>query len=488
MIRRASHGATTRIGAVDRPRWNERTWEGMRARFYLPVVALLAALLAAASPGLAQEDPGGVSFITPFPPGDTYNIVMIGDDLAEGLLGGAMDIFQKDPRVVIRTPHLSINGLMRNDFAEKLVGLEENLKTVSPQIAIVMMGAWDRVSVRDATGKRVMVGTEGWKREYAARSDRLLKLLKKRNIAVYWVGLPSVRRYDANESVQMMNSILRERIYLNGAKYVDTYAGFADENGGYSAYGPDVTGKIRLLRAGDGVYFTWEGNRKLAYFVDRELRRDLNQAKADRTIPLDGAEAEQAKINPDSAKPGPAAAPDAAGAAKSAETKAAKARQEPGDGSGDQKADNGKINLRIVSEGGREELVTLDIVRPAIPASVIALVTRRESPDRPSQLGEAIIDQIPGGLTVMSTVALSSGARAGGGRRLSPSQAPYFRVLFKGERLPPKPGRADDTAWPRPAPPPEAAYLPDADPVETGATALEDTRKTGASQRRKSRE
>jgi hypothetical protein len=462
----------------------------MRARFRRTVVALLATVLAAASPAVtkAQEDSGGTSFITPFPPGDTYNVVMIGDDLAEGLLSGALEIFQKDPRVIIRTPHLSINGLMRNDLADKLVTLEENLKAASPQIAIVMMGAWDRVSVRDASGKRVMVGTEGWKREYAARSDRLLKLLKRRNIAVYWVGLPSVRRYDANEDVQTMNSILRERIYLNGAKYIDTYAGFADENGGYSAYGPDVNGKIRLLRAGDGVYFTWEGNRKLAYFVDRELRRDLNQARADRTIPLDGNETEQAKINPDSAKPGPAPAPGA-DAAKSAETKAAKARQAQSDGAGDQKADNGKINLRIVSEGGREELVTMDIVRPAIPASVIALVTRRESPDRPSQLGEAIIDQIPGGLTVMSTVALSSGAQTGGRRRLSPSQSPYFRVLFKGERLPPKPGRADDTSWPRPAPPPEAAYLPDADPVETGATsALEDTRKTGASQRRKSRE
>jgi hypothetical protein len=133
--------------------------------------------------------------------------------------------------------------------------------------------------------------------------------------------------------------------------------------------------------------------------------------------------------------------------------------------------------------------VSLDIVRPAIPASVIALVTRRESPDRASQLGENIIDQIPGGLTVMSTVALSSGtAQSGGRRRLSPSQSPYFRVLFKGERLPPKPGRADDTSWPRPAPPPEAAYLPDADPVETGATSQAEALPKANAARRKSRE
>lgn len=444
----------------------------MCARLTFPLVALLAALMAAAGPAAAQEDPAGTAFITPFPPNDTYNVVVVGDDLAEGLLGGAREIFQKDPRVVIRTAPLSVGGLMRRDFDQKLIDLEESLKSDPAQIAILMMGAWDRVSVRDpATGRRLMVGTEGWRREYAARADRLLKMLRRRNVAAYWIGLPNVRRSDANDDVQMMNSILRERAYLNGARFVDTYAAFIDENGGYSQYGPDVTGKIRLLRAGDGVYFTWEGNRKLAYFVDRELRRDLTQARADRAIPLDGDPAEQAKINPDRAKLADPAAGREAPAAHGSEPGVAKALPSNAGGGLDQKADNSRINLRIMSEGGREEVVSLDIVRPAISASVVALVTRRESPDRPSQLGESVVDQIPGGLTVLSTVALATGSgQAGGRRRLSPSQSPYFRVLFKGERLPPKPGRADDASWPRPAPPPEAVYLPDADPLETGAT------------------
>jgi len=464
----------------------------MRARLTSPLVALLLVLVtAAASPGMAQEDPSGTSFITPFPPNDTYNVVIVGDDLAEGLLGGAREIFQKDPRVVIRNTPRSIGGLMRRDFDQKLVELEEGLKTEPAQIAILMMGAWDRVSVRDpATGKRLMVGTDGWRREYAARSDRLLKMLRRRNVATYWVGLPNVRRNDANDDVQAMNSLLRERAYLNGAKYIDTYAAFIDENGGYSQYGPDVTGKIRLLRAGDGVYFTWEGNKKLAYFVDRELRRDVTQARADRAIPLDGDTAEQSKINPDRIKLTEETA--GSGKAPSAGPEASPAKgRESGAGSsvGDQKADNSRINLRIVSEGGREEIVALDIVRPAISASVVALVTRRESPDKPSQLGETVIDQIPGGLTVLSTVALATGSGQPGRRRLSPSQSPYFRVLFKGERLPPKPGRADDASWPRPAPPPEAAYFPAADPVETGATReASEASASKQAQRRKSRD
>jgi hypothetical protein len=44
-------------------------------------------------------------------------------------------------------------------------------------------------------------------------------------------------------------------------------------------------------------------------------------------------------------------------------------------------------------------------------------------------------------------------------------QTPYYRVLFKGERLTPRAGRADDLPWPRPEP---AAVL-DTEIDETGA-------------------
>lgn len=441
--------------------------------FFLLLVFV--ALLAADAPARAQDEgPIGASYITPFPQGEIYSLHVIGDDLADGLLEGLTSAFQGDARLVVNVAPFTINGLLRGDFDEKLVQLEEDLKTQPVHIAVVMLGAWDRVSIRDGSGKRLQVGTPAWRQEYAARADRLMRALKRRNVAVYWVGLPIVRRYEANEDAQMMNDILRERVYLNGLRYIDAYGGFSDESGGYSAYGPDLTGKTRLLRQGDGVYFTDEGNRKLAHFVERDLRRDLTNAKADRTIPLAGDEAEQAKINPDKAKLANLKSGTEPGVAKPGQPAETAAPAAPGvQGPTEQKADNGKINLRILGAGGVEEVVSLDIVRPAIPASVVALVTRRESADRPSQLGEPVIDQIAGGLTVMSTVALAQGPGGAVGRaRLAPSQTPYFRVLFKGERLQPKPGRADDTSWPRPADPPEQAFIPIADPVETGATTV----------------
>src|SRR5262249_57608272 len=46
----------------------------------------------------------------------------------------------------------------------------------------------------------------------------------------------------------------------------------------------------------DGMVFTAAGNRKLALFVEQEIKRDLNLAKNERAIPLAGNEAEQKRV------------------------------------------------------------------------------------------------------------------------------------------------------------------------------------------------
>jgi hypothetical protein len=52
--------------------------------------------------------------------------------------------------------------------------------------------------------------------------------------------------------------------------------GFVDEAGKYSNYGPDYEGQTRRLRSSDGVFFTKYGARKLAHYVERELRRFMS--------------------------------------------------------------------------------------------------------------------------------------------------------------------------------------------------------------------
>ena len=81
-----------------------------------------------------------------------------------------------------------------------------------------------------------------------------------------------------------------ERISLDGTSITEdrlaelitriaTIEPFLDDRGLYAAYGPDVNGQFQKLRAGDGVHFTKAGARKLAYFLEAEIRRAMEGAR-----------------------------------------------------------------------------------------------------------------------------------------------------------------------------------------------------------------
>jgi hypothetical protein len=96
-------------------------------------------------------------------------------------------------------------------------------------------------------------------------------------VPVFWVGLPSIRGTKSTADAVYLNDLFRARAERDGAVYIDVWDGFVDEAGKYSSFGPDYEGQIRRLRSPDGVYFTKYGARKLAHYVEREIRRYMNK-------------------------------------------------------------------------------------------------------------------------------------------------------------------------------------------------------------------
>ncbi|MGE0379457.1 MAG: GDSL-type esterase/lipase family protein [Hyphomicrobium sp.] len=407
-------------------------------------IAVIAAVLLGWAGARAADDDTGGSFLNPFPEGEVYKVLVVGDDFADGLLSGLAESFGNDSRLELPKQIRPLSGIMSSKFDNKADEFAQAMANEKADIVVVMVGDSDRVTLRTSDNRRVAVMSPEWRTEYVRRLDKIMKAVKIKNAGVYWVGLPNLSRPIANDQAQGMNEVIRERAYQNGFRYIDAFAGFTDESGSYSAYGPDLAGKIRVLRQGDGVHFTDAGNAKLAHFVEKEMRRDLNRAKADRSIPLAGNEAEQALINPENAVKSPAPSSPAAAEKPAQEEKKTLISAPVADPSGDVAADNAKISMVVTGNNGRPETVSLEIVRPPIPASVVALMTRRQAS---GQMGDQLVDQIGDGLTLMNSVT-PSGQKGPG--KLSPSQAPYFRLLVKGERLQPKPGRADDFTWQKP--------------------------------------
>ena len=400
---------------------------------------LLAGLVVGLAPALAQQGTTPVqrSYINPFPNGDRYRVLVVGDSLGDGLWSGLYRAFEDDATLEFIQRAKASTGFSRPDSYDWNAELADLLKENTYQIAVVMFGANDAQAIK--SGKDCLkVGSEGWREVYGQRVEAFIKKLRAANIAVYWVGLPIMRSPAQNADAEALNDVYREKAFINGAKFIETWNGFTDEAGRFSAYGPDMTGQVKRLRADDGVHFTMRGYLKLAHFVERELRRDLNLAKIERNIPLAGNEEEQAKVMGREVVPGRSDPQPARRRRPSRPRRTADASGAPEQAQAEQTPELQQSNVGDVS-----------LVRPAIDQTLQA--AHGLTPQAASNVPEAemITSELANGLTAVATISsVTDPSLASSRPRLPLSQRPYYKVLIKGEQLPPKAGRADDFAWP----------------------------------------
>jgi len=310
---------------------------------------------------------------------------------------------------------------------------------------VVMFGANDNQAIK--SGKEyVKPGTDAWDDLYGQRVEAFVKKLRSKNLAVYWTGLPIMRSPDDSDDAEALNDIYREKSFINGAKFIDTWSGFTDESGRYSAVGPDMTGQIRRLRDDDGVHFTPRGYLKLAHFAEKEIRRDLSLAKLERNIPLAGNEDEQAKVMGRVVSPGKPLPPSDTAPEAPAEEASEPAQAEAPAGAEGEAAEPAPPAIQQSKVG------EVDVIRPVISQTTLDAAQNMTPQGAAASLADAenIASDLPGGLTALASIsAVSDPSVASSKPRLPLAQRPYYRVLIKGEQLKPKAGRADDFTWPR---------------------------------------
>jgi hypothetical protein len=399
------------------------------------------------APTMADAQSAGFqrSYVDPFPTGDRYRVLVVGDSLADGLWSGLYRSFQDDKNLeVIRKSKVS-TGLVREDrynWNEALPELLEGDRKY--QIAVVMFGANDAQNIRK-DGEWYQPGSEGWRKVYSERVEQFLRTLREKNIATYWVGLPVMRTAAMNKDAEVMNDIFREKAFIYGTKFIETWAGFTDESGRYSAYGPDMSGQQRRLRADDGIHFTMRGYLKLAHFVEKEIRRDLKLAKAERNIPLAGSEQEQARVMGRKISKGAESDENYGGHAISGAAIRPDSQDDGADAGlgGEQAVDDPEgPQLEQSVVGG------VELLRPAISETLME--SQALSPQGGGgPAGETVAGDLGNGLTALSSIsAVSDLSVVSSKPRLPLAERPYYRVLVKGEQLKPKEGRADDFRWP----------------------------------------
>jgi len=383
-------------------------------------IAALFALVFAVSPVRAQDDRAPFvpawtqSYINPFPEADTYKLHVIGDFLAAGLATALPAALDEAASVEILQETRNSSGLARPDQYNWSRRIEDIVDDGQMHIAVIMLGANDRQRIRAAGGFQDFP-TEAWSETYRLRVDALLEKLTKAKVAVYWMGLPIVADEEARAEYEQINSIIRERVYLGGVKYIDTWNGFSDQFGNYSAFGPSVDGVTKRLRDNNGIGFTAEGNRKLAEFAASVIKRDLTAARRERSVPLAGDEQQQEKI-------------------------ASLSREE--DEFESSRADSS-------TQAGDRSIPPLLGNPPSAAAEA-----QRSSGNRAvsfsdySPPGEQLAIDIADNLTALATISPANILSARGARQQLPlSERLYYRVLVQGEKLKAPEGRVDNYAW-----------------------------------------
>ena len=206
-------------------------------------------------------------------------VAVFGDEFASDLAKGLIRAFYETPTLRVIDKSKPGSGLADGKAHDWPGELTRTFRTKRVDFTVIMLGFNDRTAFHDGEGE-IGFRTEGWEGLYRDRIHALLLAARDGGKPVYWVGLPPVKDGGLSKDLAYLNGLYREAVYAVGGRFVDVWQGFLDADDQYSRTGPDLAGLTVALRHRDGIRFTKAGRRKLAYFVEREIRRDAGYGRA----------------------------------------------------------------------------------------------------------------------------------------------------------------------------------------------------------------
>ncbi|HWB52466.1 MAG TPA: DUF459 domain-containing protein [Stellaceae bacterium] len=190
-------------------------------------------------------------------------VVVFGDSQAQGVAGGLQRVLIDDPRYkVVNRSHPGA-ALVHAD-SEWMTPIQNFVEKDKAQIAVVMFGANDRLDLRGEDGKYIHFRTEEWREAYTKRVDRILTALSAAHLKIVWCGNPIARSAQYSADMSYINDIYAGEVSHFGGEFLPLWTVIADNQGQFTAYGPDRSGVTERLRNDDGIHFTAAGYELIA--------------------------------------------------------------------------------------------------------------------------------------------------------------------------------------------------------------------------------
>lgn len=200
-------------------------------------------------------------------------IGVFGDSMADGLWTALYRDLHGEPGVSVSKFSEVSTGLSRYDYVDIQAKTRGQLDEQPVDVAVLLFGTNDAQGI-SLDGVIHPFGSDGWKAAYAKRVTDLVALLRSRDVAVYWVGLPRMKRESFDGKMGLINAVVEERMRALGVPYLETTGITEDGEGGYAPYLPDASGRKVLMRANDGIHMSMAGYLRIGKPVAERLRRD----------------------------------------------------------------------------------------------------------------------------------------------------------------------------------------------------------------------
>jgi hypothetical protein len=227
-----------------------------------------------------------------------HKILVVGDSLAIGLALSLRRAVNEYRDVTLIEEGKVSSGLANPKYFNWEKALQTFVEKYAPTMVVVMMGANDAKYI-NLNEKPREPGSQNktWGEVFAMRMEAFLDIPAKRNLPVFWIGLPVMGDPTYARQAQAMNEIVRTECgkYPN-CRFLDTWNLLCDPEDTYAAFlKNDKGGKVKV-RANDKIHFTVAGGDILAQsFFDQASNHAIFQEKSDQTA--------------ETAAGGPAAAP-----------------------------------------------------------------------------------------------------------------------------------------------------------------------------------
>lgn len=201
-------------------------------------------------------------------------IGVFGDSMADGLWTGLYREMRGQAGVTVTKFSEVSTGLSRYDYVDIQAKTARQIAEQPVDVAVILFGTNDAQGI-SIDGQVHDFGTEAWKAAYAKRVDDLVAMLRVRNVAIYWVGLPTMKRASFDAKMTLINEVVSTRMQALGVPYLETETITRNAEGAYDAYLPETgTGRRRLMRANDGIHMSMAGYLRITEPVAARIKRD----------------------------------------------------------------------------------------------------------------------------------------------------------------------------------------------------------------------